>query len=281
MKTSLCVVALALLSTVGVGEDDEVNQKWLAMDRQVVNRVRATVPPNKITAAEFIKRLQGSDVRENRDIGFGARRMRIVLYGGHMSAWVRLLIVDKKIAALRIHFDEGGAVGDLLLKQWNKKAERQKNGSFVYRYNNKKLLARIRAAATKTLGKASPEQPEKDLDKVLLRHWRTLTDPMKVYDFGWLCYEDGSAPAGAAAIEALLAAKRLDLVRAVLRSPNPEGRVFAVHALLAAKKKGAKLAKEDKKAIAFVRESLVPISCCSGCLVSTTTAKKALADAAR
>jgi hypothetical protein len=69
------------------------------------------------------------------------------------------------------------------------------------------------------------------------------------------------------AIEALVAGDRYELVRSVLRSPNPEARVYAVEALKRWERQGRAIRPADQRAIAFLASQTMPIQVCGGCLV--------------
>jgi hypothetical protein len=63
----------------------------------------------------------------------------------------------------------------------------------------------------------------------------------------------------------------LGLMRAILRGPSPEGRIYAAKALLRRTAEGTlALTPEDEAAIAVIRDLDVPIRSCAGCAANET-----------
>ena len=118
------------------------------------------------------------------------------------------------------------------------------------------LLGRI-VALPDTLARAPGE---------LAAAFRTLMDPLSSLTVGDGCGFIGTPPPGRRESLALADAGRVDLLRAVLRSPNPEARVYAAHALL----RRGPLDRVDADAITKLERQPTRIWICEGCEHSLT-----------
>jgi hypothetical protein len=130
------------------------------------------------------------------------------------------------------------------------------------------LRARLdRELGTLTAIDASTLSPD------LSRAYATLMSPLEKLAVGVSCGRGEGSPYGRDAAAALRTAGRVDLLRNVLRGPNPEGRVYAARALA---KLGA-TDDADAKIIAKLGSSSTPIQSCSGCIFMQTPSADALA----
>jgi len=239
---------LLLLALLGI-PDEPLHER----DRALLRRIAAALPPGDHTAAETLRALAPSDAREERDIGFGAKRYDLALYGERHTLWVRLLVFEEKAIDAQV-------VGPQLTKE------------MLRTWSDAKALARLRTAIRKGLGEPEKAEVPKDLREA----FELLDAPLADLRCGWMYGEGGDAPAGREATEAIVAAKRADLLRLLLRSPNPEGRVYAVEGLLRLEEGGEKLTDADRAAMKAIRSAPTRIHCCAGCLVYDETAETAL-----
>jgi hypothetical protein len=92
-------------------------------------------------------------------------------------------------------------------------------------------------------------------------------DPLLEHEYGTVCYLSMTPPRARMAVEALIAGNQYELVRSVLRSPNPEARVYAVEALKRWERQGRAIQAADREAIEFLACQATPISVCEGCIV--------------
>jgi len=266
------LLALALLAAAGLAGDDALRADWVAKDLEMVARVRGAV--DEQDAAALFEKLGAAEAQEDRAIGFGARRKTVAVYGGYMTARVVVVVFESKVAAIEARFDGGDtwtAAAPKVLAAWGGAPQKLPHG-FTHARLDDELLARHRAAIEARLG---PNERKFDLPKDLRDAYLTLVSPLASYDFGESCGFAGLKPEGRKAVEALLAAKRPDLVRRALRGPNPEGRVYAAQALLRSETRPS---AEDRAAIAAIRALDVPIRCCDGCEVSSAPASKLLPE---
>jgi hypothetical protein len=97
--------------------------------------------------------------------------------------------------------------------------------------------------------------------------------PQEVLAVGTKCGEGGEPPAGAEEVRALRSSRRFDLLRNVLRGPNPEARVYALKVL-----RQMEVSAGDRTAIEAVSALPVKITTCSGCTYFDATISEALKE---
>src|SRR4029079_11851038 len=101
-----------------------------------------------------------------------------------------------------------------------------------------------------------------------------LMSPQEELAVGTNCGEGGEPPAGAKETKSLSSARRFDLLRNVLRGPNPEARVYALKALEQAGAAGA----PERAAIEAVRALPAKVRACGGCDYHSGTTAEALKE---
>lgn len=213
-----------------------VREDWIVKDLERVDQVRAFFDTGPFTVEAFLRATKSFDVREDRAIGFGARRLHLALYGGHTTIWVKIFAQEKgddgssAIARLDIvqqgYRDSWENVSARLAPAWGEGVERVELGLRRERVD-KDLDAALRLRIARALGGPVDASPSKELAAPL----DILVDPLALHIVGLAEGDDGAPPLALASMKSLVDAGRFDLVRAVLRGPNPEARVYAAHAL--------------------------------------------------
>jgi hypothetical protein len=228
----------------GRAQESELNEDWLARDFARVGQIVAALHEKELTVDGLTKHIAGCDIREDREIDFGARRLVIAAYGGYTTAWLHVLAV---------------APGD-------------DEESAVVELRDEALARTLRAMVGNELG--ALERP--DVPDELRAAFERLTSPFEDLVLGRYHGSDGGPPPGRPEVDALVASGRLDLVRAVLRGMNPEGRAWAAWALLERANRGAELDPADRTAIEKLRKLPIELVTCQGCTMATARFDDAL-----
>lgn len=107
-----------------------------------------------------------------------------------------------------------------------------------------------------------------------------LTDPTTSLTYGKACGIVGVDPKGRVAIDNLLEAKRIDLIKEVLYSENVVGKIYAIQVMTKLANSGkVNLNEKDKLIFHEISQSNVLINTCSGCLVYQSTPKEIIGTA--
>ncbi len=250
------------------------------VDAALLTRIAGVLPPGDRPASDVLKALSASDTREDRDVGYGARRWGLALYGSATTAWVTVVAREGRVIALDASVPADAKAGATILaavKGAGREVagiEVRPDGGASWR-EGKRMLAWTEAV-TAALG---GPRPVVELPAPVREAVAALRDPLASLRYGVGCGDGGDPPPGRDALEALVKARSLDGLRLALASPNPEGRVFAAEGLLRLAAAGTVLSKEDRAALEAVRAAPAKIEACSGCEHLTSTARELLAEA--
>jgi hypothetical protein len=245
----------------------KLDEAWLASDLARIEQVRGVLDEPKLTIEGLKRALKSFDVREDRAIGFGAQRVSLAVYGGYTTTWVRVFGETRfgeheaRVAGVRV--EQTGApeswdsIKDRLRTAWGRTMRDVEHGLACGR-DDQKLTLELRKRSDDVLGPV-----DFDVPKEFAPAFELLTSPFTEVVVGKMYGDDGAPPPGRREMRLLVDARRFDLVRAVLRGFNPEGRVYAAHELLAPDQRGP----QDAQAIALLRKLDVDITTASGCMV--------------
>lgn len=236
-------------------------------------RTTTATPAGKASLERFIKDADTKDVRENRDIGFGARRV----FMQNRGYWITALSYEDRIVAVNVNCNGSSpdAPAAVSVKQALANAGLPDAGDNLcyYNYVDTEGMKALDAALAARLGERTGAQAT----DALKRAYEALTSPFDQLTYGHACGYAGTKPTGREHLEKLVLAKRADLLREALRGANPEGRIYAAEGLFAiARLTGKPLEASDRKAIDELRALDQPIKSCSGCMPETRTAAEIL-----
>ncbi len=252
-----------------------IKPEWLEKDVRTLGLAKSALPLDHKTVSELLTVWEQGTIKASRPLGFGATRYELVLPGGYVGMQIAFVAHQDSVVALSMRQQTWTtpAVLDHLIKAWGDIAQRDAN-SIWYEYRNPVGLGQLQDAISQALGSCEIEVPAQHQQA-----YAVLTDPLEKYDYGTFCYIGGTPPPGRKAIQHLLAAPASGVIRAVLRSPHPEARVYAVEAMLELEQRGVSIAEADWDAMRKIVELELAICVCEGCIVSQRTAKEIFGDA--
>lgn len=279
---AMAIVALAAPGFTLAGGDG-LDEEWIAMDRAMIARLAVALPPGDRPAKEWIAAVEppaakpgtdaaGGDANdvepEDRDVEGGARRVNVRLSGGYFMIDVSALVREDRIVEVRVDCpmtggsDSRSAAG-VLRDAWGKAPVVVTEDAVRYSWSDEARRKAHRAALETQFG----PRPGVEVPDSLRTEFELLDGALSNLVYGRMYGEDGGPPPGRAAVEALVKAKAARLLRALLRSANPEGRLYAIEGLERLAKGGEVLTDADRAAIDAVKASPVKIHACYGCIV--------------
>ncbi|HCS21540.1 MAG TPA: hypothetical protein DIW47_13435 [Bacteroidetes bacterium] len=280
----LFLLAILLLPTLLSAQNDPLNEDWLQKDKANFLNIMELVLSENSSIDDYKKKIENLNIRNNQDIGFGAKRHDWVQYGGYISTWItlcsykdtvfycKLFVTSNDIEKLEILAQRDSSILMLLSRFWNKRnfnPAGELNASLEFEYTNKEVYFRFKESVKNELG----ELENISVDSGLAEDYQILLFPSENYDFGYACYYAGNPPYGRIAIENIKETNPY-LIKNILRGYNPEGRIYALEALLQlAQEEQLKLTSEDIETIKKVLTLDIPIGRCEGCMVSSILAK--------
>jgi hypothetical protein len=246
-----------------MADRQSLNSTWVKKDIELIRTIASAFPSSFDTGSLVETLCPHGD--EHRDLGFGVSLIKCDQGGGYLRISIRIADFRGKAAIIRVDFD-GHKVRDVILEGWPHDLEEVNQHILRYQTRDKALSEAITRSIADSLGSYSPPTP----DPRYQEEYETLMDPLAEHHYGHLCYFAAKPPAARDAIENLIAGEQYQLIRSVLRSPNPEARVYAVEALRRLEKSDVPIQQEDRKAIDFLASQTMPVYVCSGCLVFST-----------
>jgi hypothetical protein len=252
-----------------------VNRQWLQADCNLFWNVRRALPPDP-SRPGLATLPENTSTLENIDLGFGITRHNQRSGGGYFSCDVVSVTHERALVSLQV---KCWGSGDKLA-QTRPIIERALGPAFArapspyvdmtYRtaYDFPEARRRARAALDQRLGLLAPVT----VPSTLASGYATLMSAEEALAVGTYCSEGGEPPPGAREMKALRAAGRLDLIRNVLRGPNPEARIYALATL---KELGA-VDAQDRAVIDRIMALPIKIESCEGCDFASGTIKDAL-----
>jgi hypothetical protein len=254
-----------------------VNRKWLQDDCALIWRVRGALPPDP-TAPDRGPAAPDRSV-EDTELGLGLRkRTRPLGAGGYFSCASTSVTYEGALLSTRTT-----CTGYLAKREIRPVIERALGAAFIIDeallkttgylvasalYEVPSAARRARAALDQRLGALAPV----DVPPELALAYATLMSPLEELAVGTACSDSGEPPDGAEETKALRVAHRLDLIRNVLRGPNPEARVYAARAL----ERLGPVTPDDKAVIDKVIALPVKVTSCTGCMFSAGSTQDAL-----
>jgi hypothetical protein len=146
------------------------------------------------------------------------------------------------------------------------------DANFTIVHEFPRALKRSRQALDRKLGRLTEVHERSTATSA----YAVLMSPFEALVVGSGCgiVAGSGLPKGRDEIGVLASARRIDLIRNILRGPNPEARIYAAWAL---ERLGA-VAPADQTVIAAVMNLPISINTCSGCIFSSGGPRAALAD---
>ncbi len=247
-----------------------INPAWFAKDAEIVQAAQSALPLAHKKASELLIVWQRGSAQEPKDLGFGVVLYEMVLPGGYTSVRIMFATYAEVVIALRMRQSARNAPHVLrqLGEMWGDTAQCT-DERISYEFRDAENYARMQAAIAQELGTGEEDEVPAPCQEA----YAVLMDPLERYDYGQFCYMAGIPPLGRRAIEQLRAQHATGLISAVLRSPNPEARVYAVEALLGLARADEPISEADREAIRKIIALDIPISVCKGCFVSRSSAR--------
>jgi hypothetical protein len=270
---------LTLLVGAAAGQDT-LDQHRISKDAAVAVRVAAALALEKAPLSDVVEKLGPGDTLEDRDIGFGARRVRMLLSGGYTRTRITLVAWKNHVGPLEVtcltgHEGAWGALRERVAKAYAPYRPTALPNGLRVQLGDKAGPRGFHKARSAALGGPLAMEPHPDLAKQYTWLWSPLSD---VY-YGLKKGYGGSPPRAREAVEVILAHRHgAPVLRDLLCCPNPESRVYAAEALLRLEREGEKLPEGTQRAIDWVRKSDVRIHVARGCELTWEPAKRALGE---
>jgi len=255
--------------------DDPLVPKWVEKDVKSARWIAKLLPLEKQSFDTIKTALDVEKPTDDADYGFGARRFCIAHGNGYSSFYVDAFTFKGKIgyykAGIESYSKHWPQIKELIIKAWKESGgpEFVEDERGIYISNTyQAVFDEYKEAVGMHLGGMSHVQVPDNLKS----DYEYLISPMRKSAIA-----DDACDGGRRAIDALVEAKRIDLIENVARDYNPGGRVYAVLELMNLEKKGWKLSSKTQTTLRKVIALPTEISMCFADVINSgLTAKQVL-----
>ena len=279
---------LLLCGHVSVAQKKEpLHADWLAMDIANLERILPQLNQNEpltVAALEKIFASPGAhqihDWRGNdRRLGFGAQTFAFGKSGGYttlrVTGWVFHDTIGNYTIDLSTSSDSWPMIKSVLIDKWNRNGGPEFS-EYKYGFYHERQFADVLADYKKAVANELGEMQPVNVPSHLKDDYEFLISIGDSAAIGENCGYSGSTPRGKQAIDAIVKARRVDLIVNILKGYNPGGRGYAMLALFGMMRKGLKLSPDAQRAFDVVRGLDLELTTCIGCIYMNETAQQIL-----
>lgn len=270
----LLIIAILLVTasfSSVFGQSAPLVKEWVTKDLNGTAAIVRLVPFENQNIKALKVRLRKSWHVEEMDLGFGARYLELQKGQGYSMGYVYALTYNGRVAlyeaGIESYSDEWPRIERQIKNRWlaagGPRFITNEHG-FSFKRSIDPVLAEYRAAVASDLGTMKPVEVPVEIAK----NYSSLIDLMSNATLSGTHRNDD--------IEALVAARRLDLLENVLRGHNPGARVLAALALLELEESENGLSSATKETITKVLNLNIKLNACVFDMCSYVTAKQAL-----
>lgn len=210
-----------------------------------------------------------SYVKEHdRSLGFNYKIYHFVKSGEYISVNLVVLVHEgRDIVMFKIKmYSFNKTAWGILAKEFpvlTQKSGKKQNEQVTYTVKNEPACKKMESDYTSAIGELNQVKiPAKIRDE-----YEFLMNPLNELDYGSSCYAAGTRPDGYLAIEKIMKYGNVKIIENILRSPNPEGRIYAIQALFRKNIDSLKKKNRYSDIIDRILSLGIDIRICAGCNV--------------
>ncbi len=240
------LILILLLNTTNIFSQNlkSLNNDWLKKDRESFIILSNFIQNENFTYSNFKNKVPNFNINRGDGLLY-SKRVSGLNYGGYTSIKIDIIFRKDTINYLKASLDENET--ELILKLANKYSKIQKiigslwkvriiqnsDGSFSKKlysiYKNNTALEKNYRRIDKLLGK---KKKYTITDTETKKAYKTLMHPTNSYFYAYAISPTKYVPDGRKAIELLVKSKRFDLITNILMGYNPDGRAYAIEAMI-------------------------------------------------
>jgi hypothetical protein len=265
---------LLVISVLAAAPQEALNDAYVQHDIEAMDRLRQLLPFEQETPQHFAAVLEVNEPDEVNPAGFGGTLFSIRKGHGYTTLFVTGFTVRGRLAWLRIGIEGNAPTWDVL-REREMAAWTQAGGpaytcdadECVHEWHDEGVLNSYRNSVALALGAQRNVQVPDSL-KHYYDHLLSPFEGMVVAPGSCglpLPGEEIRPVPGREAINALVKARRIDLIENVLRGSNPGGRIYALLALQKLQRRGVPISPGTTATMRKVSNLDVAVSTCRGC----------------
>jgi hypothetical protein len=269
-------VFLLLLFSHAVPAQDNLNKEWLDKDSQIFKNTLSILEKGEfdLKTLKNIKGIKASN--ETGYLGLGYKRTAYFHNGGYTSVSFKLLLdPDNKIIKHRITISGNLDAFNALDKEYQLYAAFNKyiKGTYANRISlisektDDELFSKMIICFNEYFG----IKEKIDIPKNIYGDYSALIDPFDEDVYGFAVGLGGGVPNSRSAIERIKLEKNKDILKLIMASPNPTGRIYAIEAISGGKIDNIIKNKEYLYMLDKLIQLKIPIEAGSGCIITQIT----------
>lgn len=251
--------------------DIEIDYEELEKDYAILSETSKLFPLNDNDYEGFRKKLISISFNEKylsdteyNDIGFGANRIWTYKFGGYFAYEFIIIVYDNKIIKgyfeMRGNQDVWKKEKGLILSKFKNYVKEFEYG-FTYYFTFEEDYNRYAYAVQEKLGK----QEEIEIPDDLKDEYELLINPLNELSYGYAAGYLAPPLKERLAIGKLVSSGRFDLIENILKGHNPEGRIFALEAILKEGLQNEDIIKRNQNTIKEILKLDILIHVADGC----------------
>lgn len=284
-RIKIFLLVLVIFQSILVAKVVPINEKWLELDQSNMINLIKVIKLKSSDINFYKKNLKRFSIENEKELGFGVKKVEAVQYGGYISNEITIYINNNKIFyfRMRISGEDDLKIIEILKKRNNNISKFISEKFQVSLPLNKMEIKRIKyevldeesySIFKKSIADKLGNFLNIPINASLKNEYKALISPFEWYRFGTRCGYAGIEPKGRKAIE-IIKKKNPKLLKNIIRGYSVEGRVYGVEAMLElASKNIITLTDNDILTIKKVLNLDILVDICEGCIGFSLEAKK-------
>jgi hypothetical protein len=276
MKLINIFAFLLIFFSQSVTAQDNLNKEWLDKDRQIFNSTLLVLEKGEfdLNTLKNLKDIKASD--EDGNLGLGYKRTAYYYGGGYTAVTFKLLLdPDNNIIKHRITVSGNLDAFNVLDKEYQlynalKKYIKETYAnriSLTSENTDSELFSKMIICFNEYFG----INEKINIPKKIYSDYSALIDPFDEDVYGFIVGLGGDVPDSRSAIERIKKEKNKDILKFIMASPNPTGRIYAIEAISGGKINNIIKNKEYSYMLNKLIQLKIPIEAGSGCIVRHIT----------
>jgi hypothetical protein len=275
LNINIFTVLLFSFTQIVIAQDN-LNEEWLNKDRQIFYN---TLPVLKMDEFDLrtVRNINGIRVsNENGDLGLGYKKTSYYHNGGYTAIGIKLLLdPDDKIIKYRITVSSNLDAFNVLDKEYNlnialNKYTKNINANRITLKSERtdnELFSGMITCFNEYFG----INENINIPGNIYSDYSQLTDPFDDDIYGFIVGYAASVPTRRSAIERIKKENNNDILRLIMASPSPTGRIYAIEAISDGKINNLRKNKIYSDMLNKLIKLRIPITAGSGCIVTDIT----------
>jgi len=269
-------VFLLLILTQAVTAQDNLNKEWLDKDREIFKNTLPVLAKDDFDL-DTLKNIKGIKVSSgNGNLGLGYKKTAYYHSGGYTSVSFKILLdPENKIIKHRISVSGNLEAFNVLDKEYNLFAA-------LKNYNKEQYAGRISLESERTddglfskmitcFNEYFGINEKIIIPDSIFKEYSILIDPFDEDVYGYAVGLGGGVPRSRSAIEKIKLLKNKNILKLIMASPNPTGRMYAIEAISGGKIDNINKNKEYSDILNKLFKLKIPITAGSGCIITDIT----------